>query len=161
MSKARIAIVTGSFDPITVGHVEIVRRAAEMFDRVYVVALSNEEKTHMFSSSERKEMIRLATEDISGAIADAYEGMTADYMHVHGITTIVRGVRGEQDRAYEQYVAKCMRAFDPAFETVFVEAADKWANVSSTLVRRRIRAGESICDLVPDKVEAYIKSLQK
>lgn len=159
MNKRPVAIVTGSFDPITRGHVEIVRRAAADFDTVYVVALSNLEKTHRFTSAERREMIRLATEGIPGVIVDAYEGMTADYMHAHGITTIVRGVRDEKDRQYEDYVAARMREFDPAFETVFIAAAPGLADISSTAVRDAIAADQPWEHMVPPAVSAYIHTL--
>ncbi|MBO5110663.1 MAG: pantetheine-phosphate adenylyltransferase [Clostridia bacterium] len=159
MNKRPVAIVTGSFDPVTVGHVEIVRRAATMFDRVYVVALSNREKQHRFTSAERKEMLRLAMEEIPGVTVDAYEGMTADYMHAHGITTIVRGVRGEDDRAYEQYVAERMREFDPAFETVLLPAGEGMEEISSTSAREAIEQGDDLSPLLPPKVADYIRRL--
>ena len=161
VDKERVAIVTGSFDPITRGHVEIVREATRRFDRVYVVALSNAEKAHMFSSSERKEMIRLATEGMPSVTADAYDGMTADYMHAHGITTIVRGIRGDEDLAYETDLATRMKAFDPAFETLLIKAADGQEEISSSAVRDSIRAGKPLCQLVPNKVATYIESLKK
>ena len=161
VDKEGIAIVTGSFDPITRGHVEIVREATRRFDRVYVVALSNAEKQHLFSSLERKEMIRLATEGMPNVVADAYDGMTADYMHANGITTIVRGVRNETDRTYETDLAARMKAFDPAFETVLIAASGALADVSSTLVRERIREGKDVCDVVPDGVASYIKTIRK
>jgi pantetheine-phosphate adenylyltransferase len=158
VNNERVAIVTGSFDPITVGHVGIVRRAAAEFDRVYVVALSNAEKQHTFTSDARREMIRLAVADVPNAVADAYEGMTADYMHDHGITTIVRGIRSEEDRAYEEYLASCMRALDPSFTTVWLAPDPGTESISSTLVRDALREGRPITGLVPPAVETYIKS---
>ena len=157
MNDRTIAIVTGSFDPITVGHVGIVRRAAEQFDLVYVVAFSNAEKKHLFSSDDRREMIRLAVEGIPNALADAWDGMTADYMHEHGITTIVRGVRSESDRAYEEYLAACMREIDPSFTTVWFAPEEGTEEISSTLVRDALREGRSIAGLVPPTVEDYIR----
>ncbi len=157
VSDRTIAIVTGSFDPITVGHVGLVRRAAEQFDLVYVVAFSNAEKQHLFSSDARREMIRLAVADVPNAVADAWDGMAADYMHAHGVTTIVRGVRSESDRAYEEYLAARMRELDPSFTTVWLAPEKGTEEVSSTLVRDALREGRSIADLVPPTVEDYIR----
>lgn len=160
MSKRRVAIVTGSFDPITVGHVGIVRRAATLFDTLYVVGLTNEAKAYRFTPQERLAMIRLATEDVNAnVIADVYEGMTADYMHSHGITTIVRGIRGEGDLAYERNLAAAMQEIDPAFETVFLLADGATLTVSSTAVREALRTGKSLSHLLPPAVEAYIRAL--
>ena len=93
-------IVTGSFDPITLGHLEIIKYASEKYDEVYVVALNNEKKSYMFTLNERKELIRLSVEELPNVVVDAYSGMTADYMHEHGINLIVRGVRNSTDEEY-------------------------------------------------------------
>ena len=79
------AIVTGSFDPFTLGHLELVKYASSKYDIVYVVALNNADKNYMFSSEERKHIISLSISDIENAVADAYEGFTADYMNEHGL----------------------------------------------------------------------------
>lgn len=162
MDKSRVAIVTGSFDPITAGHVGIVRRAAALFDTLYVVGLTNETKMYRFTPEERLEMIRLATADVDARIvADVYEGMTADYMHSHGITTIVRGIRNGADLAYERALAAAMREADPAFETVFLLADEATLTVSSTAVREALLTGESLSALLPPAVESYIRSRKR
>ena len=127
------AIVTGSFDPFTLGHLEIVKYALTKYDTVYVVALNNEEKSYMFSLEERKKIISLSVSDLTNVIVDAYSGLTADYMNANGITNIVRGVRNEQDKAYEIKLANKMKEFNPAFETELVTCHKDFADLSSTI----------------------------
>lgn len=157
MDKTRKAIVTGSFDPITRGHVEIIRRAARLFDALYVVALTNETKKYRFTPEERFEMLRLATAAFPCVTVDIYDGMTADYMHMHALTTIVRGIRNEEDLAYEKKLALGMKGFDPAFETVFFVAEGSFAEISSSSVREAILEREDLSALLPPEVERYVK----
>ena len=155
------AIVTGSFDPFTLGHLEIVKKALEKYDEVYVVALNNEQKTYMFSLSERKAIIEKSTVELSGVIVDAYSGLTADYMNKHGITNIVRGVRNEKDREYEINLAAKMQEFNPKFTTELIPCTPSLSDVSSTEARRRIREGTPLDGIVHPKALAYIKALNK
>ena len=129
------AIITGSFDPMTIGHVEIVKKARAFFDELYVVALLNSEKSYMLTLDEKKEIMTLSLAGIDNVIVDAYDGLTADYMHQHGITKIVRGIRNAQDREYEERLAQIMRGYDPNFETIFIEADEKIRQISSTGAR--------------------------
>lgn len=155
------AIVTGSFDPFTLGHLEIVKEALKKYDTVYVVALNNEQKTYMFSLSERKAIIEKSTEDIGGVIADAYSGLTADYMNQNGITHIVRGVRNEQDRAYEISLAEKMQEFNPEFQTELLSCPESLAHVSSTEARKRIRESESLDGILHPKAIEFIQKLNR
>ena len=141
------AIVTGSFDPITLGHMEIIKYACERYEQVYVVALVNEAKEYMFTMEQKKALIEKAVSGFENAIADAYAGWTADYMHAHGITQIVRGVRNEQDIAYENDLAKKMKAFDQRFDTEIIKCKDEYAEISSTLVKEKLENYESDVDI--------------
>ena len=132
------AIVTGSFDPITLGHLEIVKYASEKYDTVYVVALINENKEYMFTMEQKKRLLEISTKDFSNVIVDAYSGMTADYMHDHSIYKIIRGVRNKTDESYENELALAMQKFDSRFETEIVKLNGKYDDLSSTLVRKRI-----------------------
>ena len=138
------AIMTGSFDPITLGHVEIAKKASKFFDELYVVALLNSEKEYMFSFEEKKEFMRLSLQNVENVIIDAYDGFTADYMHKHGITKIVRGIRGELDKEYEEKLAEAMKGFDKDFETIFIESDEEFSNISSTYARELLAAGKSL-----------------
>ena len=155
------AIVTGSFDPFTLGHYEIVKEALKKYDTVYVVALNNAEKSYMFSLNERKEIIEKSIAELSGAIADAYSGLTADYMNKNGITHIVRGVRNEQDRAYEISLAEKMQEFNPEFQTELVSCPESLAHVSSTEARKRLREGVSLDGILHPKAIEFIQKTTK
>ncbi|MBQ8145307.1 MAG: pantetheine-phosphate adenylyltransferase [Clostridia bacterium] len=153
------AIVTGSFDPITIGHMELVKHASSNYDTVYVVALVNEKKEYMFTMEQKKRLIELSVSKFPNVIADAYVGMTADYMQKHGITQIIRGVRNEKDREYELVLAAKMKEFDESFNTELVLCKDELAHISSTLVRKKIENDERLDGLVPNEIVDEIRIL--
>ena len=154
-------IVTGSFDPITIGHMEIIKYASEKYHKVYVVALINSEKEYMFTMEQKKQLIELATQDYSNVVADYYCGMTADYMHQKGIRKIVRGIRGQEDLSYEKMLASEMKKLDNDFETEFFECEAKYSQISSTMVREKIKNGESLDGVVPSSTLSVIKDFLK
>lgn len=149
-------IITGSFDPITLGHMEIIDYASKKYDEVYVVALVNENKRYMFSLPEKRKFIEDSVSEYKNVIADAYEGLTADYMHKNGIKHIIRGIRNENDKKYETILAEKMKEFDSEFETEFILSSLKTAHISSNLVREKIANGEDISNLVPKAIEKSI-----
>ena len=153
------AIVTGSFDPMTMGHYELVKQACEKFDKVYVVALINAEKKHMFSLEQRKRIIELTISDFSNAIADAYDGLTADYMHKNGITQIIRGIKNENEIEYEKTLAMSMKEYDSSFETTFFICDEKYKDISSTVVRNLLNNNKSIEGYVHEKALIEINKL--
>lgn len=142
------AIVTGSFDPMTIGHYELVRQVSEKFEKVFVVALVNANKTHLFSLEQRKRIIELSTKEFENVVADAYDGLTVDYMHKNNITQIIRGIKNDQEIEYEKNLAKAMKEYDNSFETKFLICDEKFSDISSTLVREKLSKGQSI--------EAYV-----
>ena len=152
------AIVTGSFDPFTLGHREIVKYALTKYDTVYVVALNNEEKSYMFSLEERKKIISLSVSDLDNVIVDAYSGLTADYMNKNGITHIVRGIRNEQDKEYEIKLASKMKEFNPKFETELIMCDDEFKEISSTEARKRIENNSDINTYLNEKAIEYISN---
>ena len=155
------AIVTGSFDPFTLGHLEIVRYATYKYDTVYVVALNNEEKSYMFTLEERKKIIELSLAEFENVIVDAYSGLTADYMNKKGITKIVRGIRGEQDKEYEIKLATKMKEFNPNFETELVACCDELKGVSSTEAKKRIENGQPLNGVLHEKAILEIEKCKK
>lgn len=155
------AIVTGSFDPITLGHMEVIKYACEKYDTVYVVALINENKEYMFTMGQKKKLIELSISGFENAVADSYSGLTADYMHNMGITKIVRGVRNDKDMEYEKYLAAKMKEYDDRFETEIIVCDKKYSYISSTEVRKRISKGDDISDLVPFSTISAIKEMIK
>ena len=160
------AIVTGSFDPITLGHMELIKYACQKYDRVYVVALVNEAKEYMFTMEQKKALIEKAISGFDNAVADAYLGMTADYMHSHNITNIIRGVRNDQDMEYEKILAEKMKEFDQGFDTEIIVCKSEYANISSTSVRKRLQEGKGLEDFLPKSIipltkEFYIANTTK
>ena len=150
-------IMPGSYDPVTVGHREMIRRVAEKEDEVYVVIFNNPNKEYTFSLEDRVAMLMLATEDLDNVIVSYSLGYVVDYMREHGIERIVKGYRNERDLEWERYQAEYNLAHG-GYETELIRADEEYLNVSSSLVRERLLKGESISDLVPGNVEEYIKT---
>jgi len=156
------AIMTGSFDPITKGHLEIIKKASQFFDEFYVVALLNSEKEYVLDLDEKKELMKLATADMKNIIVDAYDGLTADYMHQHGINKIIRGIRSKSDEEYEKKLAEIMKSYDSLFETIFIRSHGNFKNISSSLVKEMLKNGEDIRELVPESTyDKLIEFYQK
>ena len=147
-------IMPGSYDPVTVGHAEMIRRVAEREDEVYVVVFTNPNKNYTFSLDDRVAMLMLATEDLDNVIVSYSMGYVVDYMRDHGIERIVKGYRSEADLPWETEQAEYNRKH--GYETELILADEKYASISSTLVRGRLARGESLEGLVPPAVEKYI-----
>lgn len=159
------AIFSGSFDPITSGHCDLLCRAAELFDEVYIVAANNAEKNSMFSLDERLDLIKAAVSELSdggikNVIPDSYSGLLIDYMHAKGIKYIVRGVRNSFDYEYEYDLASIMKRFDPECETVILPSDPALSAVSSTYVRELIKYGCPFGDSVTPAVAEMIKKMR-
>ena len=121
-SKNRIAVYPGSFDPPTLGHLDIVFRAAKMFERVVVAVADNPAKKHTFSAQERLEMVRGAIKKVPNAEADVFSGLLVDYLRKKGIQVLIRGLRVVSDMDYEFQLASFNRTLYPNVETVFFDA---------------------------------------
>ncbi len=150
-----VAILPGSYDPVTLGHVDIIRRAAEEYSGVYVVAFINPEKHYRFTPEERVEMLRLATRDIPGVTVDYSEGLVIDYMREHNIDLIVKGYRNGADLSYERDMAEWNLAHG-GYATRLIECRDGYGHISSTEVRRALDDGEPTDGLLPEAVRKYI-----
>lgn len=145
------AMITGSFDPITVGHVDLVRRAARLFDTVYVVVFANtEKKGGLFTPDERLLLCEAAIADIKGASALKFDGLTSDIAHSMGVDSFVRGARSIVDFDYEYELANIMKRFDSEFETVIFPASPELSMISSTYARDLIKYGCELKGAVPD-----------
>lgn len=137
----KIAVFAGSFDPFTVGHLDIVKRASALFDEVYVLLAVNASKRYMFSEETRLEMVRKAVENIPNVKVDCFDGLTVDFAKRVGAKYLVRGIRGASDVDYEQTVAWNNRVLCPECETVFLSSAPEHLMVSSSVVRELLKAG--------------------
>ncbi len=154
----RKALVPGSFDPITLGHLAIIESAARLFDSVTVCVMVNEEKQYLFSLAERAEMIRQAVAKLPNVQVDTWDGMLFEYAKEQGITAIVKGIRNEKDTAFEILQADFNRDKYPEAQTVLIPAPEGMGDVSSTLVRELASKGEDISAYVPQNVSDRIKN---
>lgn len=149
----RIAVCPGSFDPVTLGHVDLVRRAARQFDRVYFCAMHNERKSAgLLTGEERRELLALAAADLPNVTADCWDGYLVDYARRVGATAVVKGVRGAEDLRWEMEMAEINRRLYPELETFLLPAKAEYGALSSSLVRSCLREGKDIRSYVPAPV---------
>lgn len=150
----RQAIVPGSFDPVTYGHIDIIERAARNFDAVWAVVFHNPEKSGgMFPIDERLEMLREATKHIPNIRVDASDGLLTAYARQHDIGVVVKGLRAFSDFEYEFKMALMNRRLDEQIETMFMMTATEYAYVSSSVLKEVCMYGGSVHGLVPPLVE--------
>jgi pantetheine-phosphate adenylyltransferase len=157
----RKAVYPGSFDPITNGHLDIIRRGTKMFDRVIVAILSNEEKQPLFSVEERVAILKQATSDLPTVEILSFSGLLVKFMEHVGADVVVRGIRAVSDFEYEFQMALMNRTLAPQFETIFMMPAVEYTYVSSRLVKEVHRLGGDVSLLVPpfvlEKMDAKVK----
>ena len=154
----RIAIVPGSFDPITIGHLNIVERAAKEYDLVYVAVMINDQKNYMFSLEQRKRIAKACVGAWENVRVISSEGMLWELAKNLGACAIVKGIRNESDLAYENRMAEFNASQYPAAQTVLLPAMEKHLHISSTLVREKILARENLSGLLPKEA---IDEIQK
>ena len=160
MASERVAVYPGVFDPVTLGHLDIIRRGAALFDRLLIAVATNPEKESFFTAEERRRMLREAVSDIPGVAVDAYEGLTVEFVRRHGASVILRGLRQHSDFEYEYQLALTNRTI-AGVETVFVMADEKVAYISSRLVREVARLGGDVSQLVPPNVARALRAKLK
>ncbi len=151
-------VYPGSFDPFTNGHLDVVRRASRLFDKVTVAVLHNPNKlsSFMFSVGERMQIIRASVADMENVEVDAFDGLLADYMRARGARIIVKGLRAVSDYEYELQMAHLNRQLNPEVETLFILAATRWSFISSSMIKEIARHGGDVSRFVP---EATLKAL--
>ena len=149
----RTAICSGSFDPITLGHLDIIRRAAACFDRICVCVSPNAEKRNqMFTPEQKLLLVRTAVADLPNVEAELFPGLLADFAVDHGANVIVRGVRNVTDFDVEYQMALINRGIHPELETLLLPASAEYEHFSSTMVREMIRYGQPLEKYVPAPV---------
>ena len=156
-SRKRIAVYPGSFDPLTHGHLDILERGLEIFDRVIIAILENPGKLALFQLEERMEMIREAVKDKERAQVDSFGGLLVDYAEAKGAHVILRGVRAVSDFEYEFQMALMNRRLKPSIETVFMMPSEAYTYVSSRLVKEVAALGGNLTGIVPKVVEKRLK----
>jgi pantetheine-phosphate adenylyltransferase len=160
VTAPRLAICPGSFDPMTNGHVDLVRRAAAIFDRVVVAILVNDQKTPLLDAPMRVELARSATSVMSNVEVATFKGLLVDYAASRGAVAVVRGLRSGADFDYEWPMTVMNRRLSPALDTVFLVPSPEVAAISSRLVKEIWKLGGDITGLVPLAVAAHLAQLR-
>lgn len=151
-------ILPGSYDPVTVGHLEIIKKAAALYDEVYVVIFVNPKKTYRFSVEDRARMLMIATDGLDNVLVSHSGGLVIDYMRDHGIEKIIKGYRTEADLPWEREQAEWNKKMG-GYDTELWKCEEEYESVSSTAVREALLRGESVADIVPAGVADYIRRL--
>jgi pantetheine-phosphate adenylyltransferase len=152
----RICLFPGTFDPVTIGHVDIIRRSINLFDKIIVGIGINNNKAPMFSPEIRKEWIEELFKDEPKVTGMVYEGLTVDFCNKIGAKYIIRGIRYVSDFEYEKTIADANRTLDPSIETIFLTCEPKYTSVASTIVRDIIRNGGNATPFLPEVVAKSI-----
>ena len=153
----RVAVYPGSFDPITNGHLNIIRRASKLYDRLIVGVLDNINKKPLFSAIERKEMIDELIKDLPNVSCDVFSGLLVDFAKQSGASVIVKGLRTVADFEYEFQMALLNKALDPEYETMFMMTDSKYSYISSSMVKEVAKYKGELEGLAPFNVIKRIK----
>ena len=160
----RRAIYPGSFDPMTLGHLDIIERSAKLFDEVIVAVLVNQDKQPMFTVEERRELLTAVLAETNSSncrlLVEDFEGLLMDYAAARQAVAVVRGIRAFSDYEYELQMALMNRRLEPSVETVFLMAAEAYSYLSSRLIKEVFKLGGSITGLVPEWVEQRMREKQ-
>lgn len=155
---SKIAVYPGSFDPITIGHLDIIERISHIFDHVIILVTESTEKKYLFTAQERATFLKQATQNIPKVEVDIFQGLTVEYMKKRSAHVIVRGLRAVADFEYEGALASMNRRLAPEIETFMVFSRPEYYFISSRGVKEVARNGGELKGLVPDSV---ITELQK
>jgi pantetheine-phosphate adenylyltransferase len=156
----RTVIYPGSFDPLTNGHLDVIQRAAKLFDRVIVAVAQNEGKNPLFSQEERLEMVRGCVAKMSNVEAEAFDGLLVTYVEKRGAQAIIRGLRAVSDFEFEFQMALMNRKLNERVETIFMMPKDTYTFISSRIVKEIARLGGDVSGFVPPEVrEALVARL--
>ena len=155
--QGRLAIFPGSFDPLTNGHVDIIRRGARLFDRIVIAVLINVEKAPLFTAGERVEIIREVFKEYPNIEIDTFDGLLVDYMERRKADVIVRGLRAVSDFEFEFQMALMNRRLNAKIQTVFMMPAEQYTYISSRLIKEVFALGGRVHGLVPELVEQRLR----
>lgn len=154
----RICLFPGTFDPVTLGHIDIINRAIPLFDKIYVGIGINAAKNPMFSAEQRMEWFQEIYKLEPKVVSVVYDGLTVNYCKEIGATFILRGIRYVSDFEYEKTIADANRTLDKNIETIFLTGEPKYTSVASTIVRDIIRNGGDASPFLPDEVNRSLKA---
>lgn len=157
MKNERVAVYPGSFDPLTMGHIDIVRRAAKLFDRLVVAAIHNPGKTPLFNLDERLDILRKTFVDDSRIEVDAFSGLLVDYLGQKSCFIVIRGLRAISDFEIELQMALMNRRLSPGMETLFLVPSAEYSFLSSSLVKQVYQSGGESPGMVTPLVDGLLK----
>ena len=153
----RIGIYPGSFDPVTIGHLDIIKRSAKLVDKLVIGVLNNSKKTPVFSAEERKEMIKTVTKDIPNIEVETFNGLLVDFAKIKNADVIIRGLRAVSDFEYELQIAQLNRNLNQEVDTIFLATSVEYAYLSSSSVREIAVYQGDISSLVPEELVAIVE----
>ena len=153
----RICVYPGSFDPVTLGHEDVIRRAAKLFDRLIVAVMHNPQKTGCFPVQERMALLEKLTRDLPNVTIDCWDGLLVDYVRRRQAAVIVRGLRAMSDFEYEFQMALANKRMNPDAETVFLTTAAENMYLSSSLIKQIVSFGGHVEGLVPECIREEIE----
>ena len=154
----RRAIYPGSFDPVTLGHLDVIKRAAAIFDELIVcVSVNSAKDSGLFSPEERVELIRQVTEDLPNVTVDSFQGLVAEYARQNRSRVLVKGLRAVSDYESEIQMAMINAKLYPKLDTVFLYSRPKYAYLSSTVVKEMARYGADLSDFVPRQIIGVVQ----
>ncbi len=154
----RVCLFPGTFDPVTLGHVDIINRAIPLFDKIYVGIGINSSKSPMFSAAQRMEWFQEIYKGEPRVESVIYDGLTVNYCKTIGANFILRGIRYVSDFEYEKTIADANRTLDKNIETIFLTGEPKYTSVASTIVRDIIRNGGDASPFLPDEVNITLRT---
>jgi len=149
----RIAVYPGTFDPVTNGHLDIIKRAVKLFDKVILAVAQDNNKNPLFTLQERKELLEEAIKDIQNTEVSSFSGLTVDFARKCGAIAIIRGLRAVTDFEYEFQLALMNKKLDPTLETVFLMTKSDFSYISSSTIKWAASLNAKISEFVPENVE--------
>ena len=152
----RVAVCTGSFDPVTCGHIDIFERTSPLFDRVVISVFENPNKTPLFSTEEKMAMIKASTAHLKNVEVDSFQGLLSDYMRKNEYSVVVRGLRAFSDFEYEFQRALFLKQIAPELETMFMMTNSRMSFVSSSGVKELATFGGDITGMVPPEIVGQV-----
>ena len=157
----RTAIYPGSFDPVTYGHIDIIKRSAKMVDKLIIGVLSNSSKTPLFSVEERVNMLKEVTKDLPNVEIIPFDGLLVDFAEQIGADVVIRGLRAITDFEYELQMSQTNQRMKPDIETMFLTTSIEYSYLSSTTVREIAAFGGAVSQFVPEAVEIALREKMK
>lgn len=153
----KLAIYPGSFDPITLGHIDVLKDGAQMFDKVIITVSNNISKNALLTVEERLNLIKQSVKDIPNVEVDSFDGLTVEYAKSKGATILLRGLRAVSDFEYEMQLSQTNRSLDESIKTVFLITKPEYNFISSSSVKEILKNNGDISKFVPKPVNDYLK----